>query len=248
MRKLLYLVPVAVGVGALLYSIYFTPESGRPFVVRAVAAHGGEAKLAKTRLGIFKGTGTKNDAHGFASRINWEETYQQPDRLRRVFEKTVQGQPTTHTFVYRAGKAWTKIDDAEPTVTDTGPGYHESIACPLGHLLDIYRNKTTLKPLGEALVDGRFAHGVSVNSSDWENVELYFDTNTHLLVMIRGRSTDPQGAPLVRERVFGDYKDVDGIQVPGVVRLYINKQLMDELVVREAHFPEHIEEQVFEKP
>jgi hypothetical protein len=248
MRKLFYLVPVAIGVGALIYSTYFTPESGRPFIVRAVAAHGGEASLARTRTGTFKGIGTKSDAHGFSSRISWEETYQQPDRLRRVFQKAAQGQVTTHTFVYRDGKAWVRIDDDEPTVSETGPGFNESIACPLGHLLDLYRNKAALKPLGEKFVDGRFTMGVEVNTSDWENVELYFDTNTHLLTMIRGRSTDAKGAELTRERVFSNYKTVDGIQVPGIVQLYINKQLMDELVVQEARFLERIDDKVFEKP
>ena len=256
MRKLFYLVPVAAGVGALIYSTYFTPESGRPFIVRAIAAHGGEANLARTRTGTFKGIGTKNDAHGFTSRITWEETYQQPDRLRRVFQKAVQGQVTTMTFLYRDGKAWMRIDDEEPTVSETGLGSNESIACPLGHLLDLYRSKTALKPLGEKFVDGRFTMGVEVNfgpgveadSSDREKVELYFDTNTHLLAMIRGRSTDAKGAELIRERIFSNYKTVDGIQVPGSVQLYINKQLMDELVVQEARFLERIDDQVFEKP
>jgi len=248
MRRALFLTPFVLGVSVLLYLLFFAPPSGRDILARSIAAHGGEARLARTSIGRIKGYGTRPGPHGSVWSITWEETFHQPDRLKRVFQKKLGDQTSTLTNLYRDGKSWLRIDDEEPQVAETGFGFNESIACPLGQLLVVYRTQPTCTPLPDSLVGGTFARGFSVPFGDGAPVEMYFDKETDLLVKLRSSAPAPDGSQVERERIFSQFRTVDGIRVPGRVQLYVNKALLDELVVQEVQFLERIDDKEFAKP
>jgi hypothetical protein len=248
MQKIIFLVLVAVFAIVLVFTFLFVPPVGREIIVQSVAAHGGEDRLERAQIGKIKGTGVKVADHDLFFSIQWEETFDQPNRLKRVIHKSILGHTTTASFLYRDGKSWVQIDNQEPVIADTGVGFNESIACPLGLLLNIYRNKPTVKLLNETKVGDRPAVGVSVEYENGAPVDLYFDKENFLLLQMRTNTSEPGGPPVRRDRVFSDYQLVSGVRIPGKVHLYVNTKLTDELVVTDASFFPRLDPAVFDRP
>src|SRR5262245_62414486 len=205
MRKLLYLVPVAGAVGFLLYSWYFASEGSHSLLARAITAHGGEANLDKSRIGIIKGTGKKAGDH-FLIPYTWEEAFDSPGRFKRVSKRGLV-QTSTMTELFRDGKVWGWIDDQKPMVRNAEQPPYLCIAFLLGQLVKIHEENIPLRSLGEVSLLDRPAVGIEANSKVWGKVELYFDKESYLLLKLHKKLEGPDGSEGAMETICSGYKD-----------------------------------------
>src|SRR5262245_16357561 len=145
MRKLLYLIPVVAVAAVLVYGWYVADRS-RSVLSKAIAAHGGEAKLAKSRRGRVAGTGKMPKGH-FIVRYTWEEYFDLPDRYKRSSQRGWLGQASTMTELFRDGKITVRIDDDEPDVRPADRPSRQCVASLLGQLLDLRKDNIPLRSL-----------------------------------------------------------------------------------------------------
>jgi hypothetical protein len=107
-----------------------------------------------------------------------------------------------------------------------------------------------LAPLEAIKVDGKPAVGVKVSHKGHEDIKLYFDKDTNLLVKVELRvKAQEQGYKEVTQETFlKDWKDADGIKVVTKVvdkrdgKLYIEEEVSD------VKYLEKVEAKLFAKP
>src|SRR5581483_6217731 len=79
-----------------------------------------------------------------------------------------------------------------------------------------------LAPLGEIKVDDKPAVGVRVTHKDRKELRLWFDKASGLPVKAEVSVTDPQGKSVSAETAYSDFKDFDGVKLPGKVVLKLD--------------------------
>ena len=91
-------------------------------------------------------------------------------------------------------------------------GWHENIyARKVGQLVVLKGREFKLSPLDEISVEGRPAVGILVCHEKHEAVKLYFDKESHLEVMTKRRTMNPDlGREVLEESVLSDYRTVQG--------------------------------------
>src|SRR5207248_3291537 len=88
----------------------------------------------------------------------------------------------------------------------------EGYALWLSSLVPLRREKgVQLTAVAAAKVDGKPAAGVKVSLKGRDDVTMYFDEKTGLLVRMT-RNTTVAGLTAEKEYLFGDYKEVEGAQ------------------------------------
>ena len=181
-------------------------EDGRPIINKAIAAAGGEAKLANFQTATFKEKGTY---YGMGDGLPYTGVYTQ--KLPSHFKMEIVG---LFTIALDGDKGWTKEKD-------------EIKDLPKDRLdVEIYNNKagwiTTLLPLKDkaftvtAVPAGDKHTSVVVRRKDWPSVKLYFDKKTDLLVKCEYKTKSPEQKykDIAQELHYSDFKTVDGCQVP----------------------------------
>jgi hypothetical protein len=246
MRKVLLLVPVIAGLGVLLYS-WYAPDDGRKLLDRAIAAHGGEENVAKSRVGILSGKGKKAGDH-FLIPYTWEENFDLPNRYKWVSKRGFLGQASTMTMLFIDGKNWLQIDNEPPVVQATDRPSRQTVAAFLDQLVDIRKHSTPLRLLPEAVVLDRPAVGFEAKSKDWGTVQLYFDKESALLLKLSKDLAQTGSEEGTIEMVCSGYQEHDGIALPSFVQMYRDGKLIYEETVLAAKFVDRHADSVFAKP
>src|SRR5208283_134278 len=107
MRKVWYLLPL-VALLLLLVIGWFNTSPAPGILDRAIAAHGGEQQIARSRIGHSKGKGTKAGPHGEMRRFTWEETYQLPDKRKRTIRARSLGETIELVYLFRDNQCWVR--------------------------------------------------------------------------------------------------------------------------------------------
>lgn len=245
MRKLLYLLPLAGLLGALAYNYFAGGDTGRALLARAIEAHGGEARFDRTRTGFTRGKGKEVVPHDVP--FTWEESFQLPHRLKSVIRKPWLG---SQTHLYADGKHWVFREKQEMGVTNLEEAGEniESMPDILGRLVTAWRLKGEIKPLEDTVVRGRRAAGIELNTPGHPRLQLYFDKQTYRLVKMTKEKALPDKGTVVVELYCGDYKDVDGVAVPGTISVYQDGQPYIELTVNEVKFVDKLDDSHFARP
>jgi hypothetical protein len=215
---------------------------------KAVEAHGGEKALTKAQAVVRRATGLMailDKDVPFADEL----TAQLPDRFRLDLEAGQGGQKVRVLLVFNGAKGWQSTGGA---VSELAPERlkelrEDGYARWLTTLVPLKQEGIVLAPLPEVKVNDRPAVGVKASRKGFNDVKLYFDRETHLLVRTE-RRVGEGGVPLVREEIYGGHRAFDGVKMPtSVVQYDVGKKVL-EITTASYRFPERIDESRFNRP
>jgi hypothetical protein len=225
-------------------------DDARAIVAKAVAAQGGEEKLAKIRAGRSKLKGTLF-ADGREIAFTGEEMFQLPGQVKIVLnlKNTPAGQ--TVVEVIDGDKGWISINgkateaDADALARMKQQVYLSRVIWLTPLLKDKEFELTTLK---ETKVNDKPALAVKVASKGQKEVSLYFDKESGLLVKLDYPTKNNLGRDVTQEDNFSNYAEVGGVKLPKKSVAFQDGKKLMELEVTEAQFPDSIPAREFAKP
>ena len=221
----------------------------RAIIEKAIKAHGGEEKIAKTKAMLVKNKGTIELSGSLA--FTQEVTMLHPDKFKEVLHLEIQGKQITVTTVFNGTKAWLNVNGQRMELE--GKLLVEiKEAAYLARLtrLVFLRDKTVeLSALGEVKVNGRPALGVKVTTKGHRDLDLFFDKETSLLAKVSRRMVDPMTEQeLTEERIITEYQEVEGQKAAKKVVVNRDGKKFLEAEVLEVKYPTTIDENEFGKP
>jgi hypothetical protein len=222
----------------------------RIVVDKAIQAHGGEARLARTKTGRLKANVVRTTVGVEVFKARWEEIFDLPDRYRRVIEGIENGSGVRMELVVNGKIGWMRRDGGVLTdfpVPEPLP-VEQHWHAMLAQLLLLRSKNARLTLLGDERRDGRSLVGVRVVSPDTEAV-LHFDKITGLLARARRPLANfMPGREGVGETSYEDYRDINGIRYP----MRINNSNGDadtiHIALSSIDFLDKIDQSVFAKP
>jgi hypothetical protein len=220
------------------------PNSATAVVSAAIQAHGGLEKLAKSQKIMRKDTGVMS-FFGEDVRFTDEVVLQLPDRWRWTLEGEAQGQKLRLSMGYNGDKAWqsargnlTQVDkDGLQKIRD------ELYVLSVASLVPLKTEKGfTFITLPDGKVNGRDADCILVSQQGHNDLKLFFDKASRLLVKIEA------GVPIDKEYVYLDHREIDGVKLPSkYVELTNGKKVVDVSAITYRFLP-RLDDSTFEKP
>jgi outer membrane lipoprotein-sorting protein len=250
MRKVLLLSATA----CLLLGFGFSAradDATRAILEKAVKAHGGIDKLTKLHKSAVqvKSKGKVNQAGGIDITL---ETSAQGGKSRQVIEGEVANTKFKQVVLFDGKKLRIFVNDKEFKVDDkkmVAEVKEQAYAEKVVGLLFFKEKGFKMEPLGEAKVNGKAALGIRVSSEGHRDVNLFFDKEKGLLVKTENQTIDfMSGEEKSQEKIFNDYKEMDGhLQPTKVVVLQGGKELMT-LEIEEVKIVDKFDDDTFTKP
>jgi outer membrane lipoprotein-sorting protein len=192
-------------------------SEARAVVDKAIKAMGKDVaeKGAKYKAVIMKIKGTVHIMSA-ALPYNGEFAVQLPEQSRLTIEGEAMGQTFKLILVVNGDKGWIKLMDKtvdldkEKLAQEKAANYVRWVT-----LLTPLQDKAfSLSPLGEVKVGKAEAVGVKVSHKKHQDVNLFFDKKTGLLVKSESRVKDDSGKEVTEEILYSDFKEVEGIKRP----------------------------------
>lgn len=187
------------------------------------------------------------------AKINKSLTVQFPFQFKEVNEITLFGKTSLDTVIYDGKNGWLKFEDKIQDPDERGLNYLRELANVteathfLTPLLD--KQKYKLKATKMALVDGRRTSEIRVSREGFEDMKLYFDYKTNLLIKSQRKTLDPRfGLDCKEARYFRSYQKMNGRLVPGTVVIHRNGELAYELQTLEYTELENVDAKEFAAP
>jgi hypothetical protein len=189
---------------------------GLAILNKAIQAVGGEAKAARLQAVTWKAAGSATENQNKIE-LKLEGSFQGLERYRMELEVQESGRTHGGILVINGTEAW--FHDKERNRTEDAP--KDALPLVLGamHALRCAQSLTALKdqvfalsPLGEVTVNNRAAIGLRVTHKERQEVNLFFDKETHLVVKSEVRLKDPTGNDFPLEYQFSDHKEFDGVK------------------------------------
>jgi hypothetical protein len=209
-----YLSFLAVGLLAVSFT---TPlraddkDQARAVVDKAIKAAGGEEKLAKfnSRTWVAKGTYYGMGGDGVPYTANYAVSL--PDKFRFEVEGFM-------TMVVDGDKGWIQAmgETREMNKDELAQQKEEMYVSTVTTLTPIKGGEYKLSLLGEAKVADRPAVGVKVSHKDHQDVNLYFDKDSGLLVKMehKTKAQEEGNKEVTQEDIYSDHQDVQGAKLP----------------------------------
>jgi hypothetical protein len=215
-------------------------------VRRAVVAHGGRDNLKKRMCYYWQGKGELTVGQQTAM-ITQECWTQLPGRLKMDTEyRSKEGARQSSQTVSRGGRTWHTMDGLTGELSKEC--FRGTELAYLASLLPLLDDKTLqLSALPDTKVRGQAATGVRVTAPDRAPVDLYFDKQSYLLVMMEYNKNDLNGQPLVNNEYFTEYKTIQGVPWP-MKRLKIAPGVHAEVRITEVKFLKTIDPAKFAQP
>ena len=225
-------------------------KDATPILDKAIAALGGEEKLAKAATATWKGKGTItfNEAE---NSIKTQTTVQGIDRHRAEFEGEFNGNEVKGVTVLNGDKGWRKFGE-EPMEMDDERLANEKRNVSLEvlpvTLVALKGSGYKLEAADEQSVDGKPAVGIKVTGPDQKDFTLYFDKDSGLPVKMVAKVVGFQGNEHTQETTFKDYKDFDGIKKATKVESKRDGEDFRKEEVSEFKVLDKVEDKTFSEP
>jgi hypothetical protein len=222
----------------------------RAILDKAIEAHGGEAALSKVVAlrGKFKGSAYQGVEK---SPLNCEWTFQDVDKMRSVMFDD-KGNPDMIEVV-NGKEGWIKEGDKE-TETMSEAQVKSRLEIPYVNwitcLWPLKGKEFQLSPLPEKTVADRKAIGILVHHEKHDDVKLYFDRETHLLVSYERRFDNVDAGTVVDEHtIYSDYRTVKGTKQPFKMETYWGGVMSSEGTFKSCELSDKpLDEKLFAKP
>lgn len=223
-------------------------QDARAVLDRAIRAHGGEARLERTKKGHLKAE-MESRVRGRVTKATWEETFDLPDRYRRSMEGTENGKPFHQEFAvigrqgwYREGRRPPRRRLAEPSPLEQH--WHAMLL----QLLRLRDQDIPLASLPDEIKDGRTLAGIQARFTQGE-LQFFFDRSTGLLARARQFLPDlVGGSKKIGEILFDDYHAIQGIHYPMRWKFSSGADDSGTIVFSSLEFLDTIEDNEFAMP
>jgi outer membrane lipoprotein-sorting protein len=229
---------LAVVVGASAVALA-APQSVDELVARNIEAKGGLARLREVRT--IKQVSRMRTADGMEAT---QTTFLKRPNLMRQ-EVSFGGQLVINAF-----------DGVTPWIINpfAGPPRPIAISGPQadaireqadfdGRLVDYHAKGYAIALAGAETMDGRRVHHLRITAPSKQLSHLYLDAATGLEVK---ETTAVDQAKL--EQQFSDYRTVDGLTVPFLIRLLTNGVVQSEIRVQSVEFNVQVDDAIFRMP
>jgi hypothetical protein len=189
-------------------------KDATPILDKAIAALGGEAKLAKAASFTSKGAGTINIGDNDAP-IKFNSTVDGLDRMRSEIEFDFNGMPIKGLTVLNGKKAWRKFGQGSEPLDDDQvestrhSAYLQAIAATI---LPLKSKGFQVEAAADGKVEGKPAAVVTGKGPDGKAFTLFLDKETGLPLKLRALVRGFMGEEAEQETTFADYKDFDGVK------------------------------------
>jgi hypothetical protein len=235
----------------LAWGLYGQGQDGEPRAIidKAIQAHGGAKKLAAIKAVQMKGKG-KIYVPMEAS-FTAEITAQPPDKQRLSADLEINNMNFHFVQVFDGKKGWQGVAGMikELDADEVKEARQQAHVGEVETLIVLKDKSYKLSSLGESKVEGKDVVGVQVTKKGWRDVNLFFDKKTHLLLKAEYRALNPEKQEVTQEKLFLDYKDVEGYKAPG--RMVINndgKKFLDMEITEATPLETPLDASVFAKP
>jgi hypothetical protein len=219
----------------------------RAIVEKAIKATGGADVLKKYPAMTVKAKGTFYGV-GDGIELKIEQYFVLPDKMRME----VKSDMINFTQVFDTDKGWLDAggNSMEMPKALAEEAKEELYARWLTRLYPLLEEGYKLSPLGEVKVADKPAVGVRVEHKGHRDVSLFFDKDSGLLVRIQRKGKDIQagGAEYTGEATYGDYRKVEGQEVPFKVSVRRDGKRYVELEAQEVKPSEKLDDKLFQKP
>ena len=216
-RRSLLVAALAV---ALVPSLSRAADEPKDVIAKAVKAHGGEEFLKK-HLAHSSNEKGKIDLPGVGEvEFTSESAFMLPNKIKQVMSFTVMNQNVTVTVKALGDTVFgeTAVGNMKVDISnDVKDGLKDvPHMLEVGQLYPLLGKDYTLGTFGEEKVNGKAAVGITVSKKGQNDITMFFDKETHLMVRMDSRGKSPTGGAEVNQtRIIEEYgKTKDGIPVP----------------------------------
>ncbi len=216
----------------------------RAIVNKAIAAIGGEAKLAKHNAVNFVEKGTY---YGMGDGLPFNGIYaiQWPNQLRMEIEGAF-------LIVLDGDKGWISSggEAKEMSKEQLATQRHDHRAAWMSTLLPLKDKAFTLKILEDAKVGTHDTRVIEATRKDFPAMKLYFDKKSNLLVKTehKTKAAELEFKDVTTDTLYSDYRDVDGVKVPFKMVMNRDGKIFVEAEVTEMKAVGNHDAKVFEMP
>jgi hypothetical protein len=227
-------------------------EEAHALLNRAIEAHGGEARLERTKKGRLKARmeGRLGDA---AYKAELEETFDLPGRYKQINDGSSNGMSFHMECAVTGKKGWVRqgTAPARDFVVLEPPPVARHWHAILAQLLLLRDKDFQLTSLPDETKDERTFAGIRAVSPQGV-ADYYFDKTTGLLARAKSPmpnlSTLQDGQQTMGESLYGDYSDIQGVHYPRKFLINAGKAYSLTITLSSIEFLETIEASVFDKP
>jgi hypothetical protein len=246
MLKLVSRLVALLVLGVLVGSV--AAQEPQAIIEKAIAAHGGMEKLSKYKATQAKSKGTIETPFGSFA-FTSENFAQLPDKFKSVMVLDANGMKISVMQLINGDKITINNNGQVVELSDEmkNAAKEQLYAERLVNLIQLKGKEYEFAPAAEIQVDGRPAVGVKVTSKGHKDVTLYFDKATGLVAKTLSKAIDMMTMQEIeQEKIFGNYKDFDGIKRPTKVVVNRDGKKFMEAEVVEIKSLEKLDDSVFQ--
>jgi hypothetical protein len=182
-----------------------------PLIDKCIQAHGGEAKLAQTKVCTWRAKVTYPDGRTFVSDV----CLQGPDQLRMAREE-VGGKKEKEVEVVNRGEGYAQRGGKTEEMSKEAMAQRKQAAHRMTttyYFLPLKEKTCRLEAAGEAKVGDRAALVVKVSHPEQREFKIFLDKETGLLLKNEQRVVDREtGKEVTQETFYSNHKEIDGIK------------------------------------
>jgi hypothetical protein len=224
----------------------------RAIIDKAIAAHGGEANLARFPARTLKGTGKY---YGMGEAIEYNvEIASHDQKFRFGMDLKVMNFDLKVVVVVNGKKGWEKVnDDVKEIAADELAEHKEQIHSEaVVSLLPLKKDKSyQLSLIGEVKVGDQPAVGVRVTKKGHRDVSLYFDKAKGHLVKSEYLIKDIKGGgdkEMLQTNLYYDYKEFQGTRHPTRLITERDGKKFSDTQLTELQLLEELDNSTFDQP
>lgn len=216
---------------------------------KAIKASGGEAMLARYNAVTWKGK-VKVNVEGREIEFPVEGAAQPPTQWRVKSQGEVSGTRFERTEVIHGDRGWIILagQTQEMPEEQLAAAKQDLYAGWVAMLVPLKDRAFKLAPLPEIKLGERPAAGVKVSRQGHQDINLYFDQQSGLLLMDQRYLKDTMGQAVEQETFYSDYQEDNGILYPRKKKTKRHGNDFLQIEITEYKPVEHLDVSVFSEP